>query len=102
MKFILLLFLIVSVNARLPSQDNLARSEDDPFTLEDCVSPIELLAYVCEWPPSKYDAWRWDANGAASGCVKEEAHKGCSPTKNNFKSYEECLDIAGPVCGLRK
>uniref|UniRef100_A0A6P7FJ96 Uncharacterized protein LOC114330919 n=1 Tax=Diabrotica virgifera virgifera TaxID=50390 RepID=A0A6P7FJ96_DIAVI len=96
---IFLLFFIAAVNTRFSCRDSLrsyslVRSESEPFTVADCFLPIQ--GKVCYRLYGSCDAWTWDVKD--SDCVKEVVGIGCRPSKNSFKSYEECALTARPVC----
>ncbi|XP_056631079.1 U-actitoxin-Avd3h-like isoform X1 [Diorhabda sublineata] len=86
--------LVVSMVAAAPSgADDATLVAVKPFQVADCSLPIEddsELACRAMLP-----RFMWSAKEKT--CVSE-FYGGCNATKNNFKTKEECLQVAKPVC----
>ncbi|XP_050518515.1 chymotrypsin inhibitor SCI-II-like isoform X2 [Diabrotica virgifera virgifera] len=63
-----------------------------PFTKADCSLGVEKDGSTCE---AYIRVYKW--SDAEKKCVKA-IYGGCNPTKNNFRTKEDCVKTATPVC----
>ncbi|XP_050518516.1 trypsin inhibitor-like isoform X3 [Diabrotica virgifera virgifera] len=64
----------------------------EPFTKADCSLGVEKDGSTCE---AYIRVYKW--SDAEKKCVKA-IYGGCNPTKNNFRTKEDCVKTATPVC----
>ncbi|CAG9835832.1 unnamed protein product [Diabrotica balteata] len=67
---------------------------DGSYRPEDCFLPVTIV-YEAMCLIASRTVWRWDVK--TRSCVTDMTH-GCTNTKNNFKTEDECNEIAKPVC----
>uniref|UniRef100_A0A6P7H4M5 Trypsin inhibitor-like n=1 Tax=Diabrotica virgifera virgifera TaxID=50390 RepID=A0A6P7H4M5_DIAVI len=60
------------------------------FALSDCIAPVDKGGCKDSIPVWKYDVF-------TRTCVKVY-YGGCNATNNNFRSFEECINVAGRIC----
>ncbi|XP_050507315.1 uncharacterized protein LOC126884973 [Diabrotica virgifera virgifera] len=92
MKILVLLFSLAVLSAQ--PQITQGQSETGKFTEHDCF----LITYIppCNGTSVNDFIWRWETQ--SKKCVRVHSKLGCSMTKNNFRSSEDCESIAGRVC----
>ncbi|XP_072398624.1 kunitz-type serine protease inhibitor bitisilin-1-like [Diabrotica undecimpunctata] len=64
-----------------------------PFRKEDCALGVEIdIEYRCR---ARKPVYRWSND--EKKCVRD-FYGGCHATKNNFRSENDCVKTATPVC----
>ncbi|CAG9838154.1 unnamed protein product [Diabrotica balteata] len=98
MKLIFLLFSLVVVSAQVPKHHKLNPVVGIPlrFRPYECFLPADVPP--CVGDSEAVTIWRWDK--WTNQCVEDVHRTSCIPTRNNFQSLYECIDIAEPVCRL--
>ncbi|XP_050508376.1 trypsin inhibitor-like isoform X6 [Diabrotica virgifera virgifera] len=90
MKLLLALLSLAVLTAR--AHHIHASLRDDIFTESDCTAPVDVGPIICI---AYFPVWRYDIYSRI--CVRD-IYGGCYPSKNNFKSLEECETVTKPVC----
>ncbi|KAL3275864.1 hypothetical protein HHI36_020603 [Cryptolaemus montrouzieri] len=60
------------------------------FTKDDCLKPVQIGPVQCK-AAFRVFSWR-------KGKCQETIYGGCFPSKNNFKTLEQCKQVAATIC----
>ncbi|KAG5869566.1 hypothetical protein JTB14_014201 [Gonioctena quinquepunctata] len=62
------------------------------FQESDCSKSTQGSSIACK---ASIKRWKWSVD---NGTCVESIYGGCNPSRNNFRTYDDCIKVAEPIC----